>query len=129
RSRLIVGGLDRNRMMKQLAQTPHIVIGTPGRMLDMVKEGVLSIYHANSFVIDEADLMLELGFLETMDELLVRSKKDIQTLVFSATIPAALQIFFKKYLLQPVYIKIEQIAPESLTHHLIAINHQDVTSK
>src|SRR5690625_2500301 len=63
-SRLIIGGSDRERMMKQLEKNPQIIVGTPGRILDMVSEGVLSIYHAKSFVIDEADLMLELNFLE-----------------------------------------------------------------
>src|SRR5690625_4279594 len=47
-SRLIVGGMDRKRMMKQLERTPHIIVGTPGRILDMVNEGVLSIYNATS---------------------------------------------------------------------------------
>src|SRR5699024_10868607 len=64
-ARLIIGGLDRERMMRQLqSRTPHIIVGTPGRILDMVDEGVLSIYHAKSFVIDEADLMLDLKFIE-----------------------------------------------------------------
>lgn len=119
--RLIIGGLDRKRMIEQLSSTtPHIVVGTPGRILDMVDEGVLSIYRAKSFVIDEADLMLDLKFIDKIDALLVRSQKDIQILVFSATIPNPLQHFLDKYLEQPIRIKIEhEVTPEQLEHRLI----------
>lgn len=130
RSRLIVGGLDRERMKKQLSRVPHIVVGTPGRILDMINEGVLSIYSATSFVIDEADLMLDLHFIETMDELLVRSKKDVQLLVFSATFSTSLQHFIQKYLSKPNHIKIDNgLAPESMTHRLIDRKHQDIVQK
>lgn len=126
-ARLIVGGLDRQRMIRQLKRKPKIVVGTPGRILDMINEKVLSIYSATSFVIDEADLMLDLRFIETIDELLVRCKKDIQILVFSATIPQQLQHFLKKYLQQPAYIKIESgLAPETMKHRLIEKKHKDM---
>lgn len=129
-SRLIVGGVDRQRMIKQLEKKPHIVVGTPGRILDMINEGALSIYSATSFVIDEADLMLDFRFIDTIDELLVRSKKDVQLLVFSATIPQQLQPFLKKYLAQPIHIKIENgISPEKMEHRLIEIKHQDIVNK
>lgn len=129
-SRLIVGGLDRKRMIKQLEKTPQIVVGTPGRILDMVNEGVLSIYSATSFVIDEADLMLDLRFIDTIDELLVRSKKDVQILVFSATFPQQLQHFLKKYLQQPTHIKIQNgLSPESMKHRLVEKKHQDLAGK
>src|SRR5690625_2572312 len=60
-AKLLVGGTDRQRMIDELKSAPHIVVGTPGRILDLVQEGALSIYNASSFVIDEADLMLDLG--------------------------------------------------------------------
>src|SRR5699024_11466594 len=107
-----------------------IVVGTPGRILDMINENVLSIYTANSFVIDEADLMLDLNFIEVIDELLVRSKQDVQMLVFSATIPQQLHHFIKQYLRRPTHLKIEHgLAPESMTHRLIEKKHQDVAEK
>ena len=125
-SRLIIGGMDRPRMMKQLKRSAHIIVGTPGRILDMVNEGVLSIFSASSFVIDEADLMLDLNFIDTIDELLVKSRKDVQILVFSATIPLPLQHFFKKYLSNPTLIKIESnLSPETLEHRLIEKKHRN----
>jgi ATP-dependent RNA helicase CshB len=125
-SKLLIGGTDKERMREKLKNPPHIVVGTPGRIFDMVDSGALSIYKATSFVIDEADLMLDLGFIADVDRLLVRTQKDIQHLVFSATIPEKLQHFFKKYLDQPVYIKVEEhFSPESMEHLLLASRHQE----
>jgi len=125
-SRLLVGGLDRDRMKKQLKNTPDIIIGTPGRILDMVKDNAVSIYTAKSFVIDEADLMLDMGFLDEIDQLLVRSQKNIQTLVFSATIPEKLEHFFKKYLAQPTHIEVKSpLTPLSIEHRIIELRHRN----
>src|SRR5699024_12582226 len=63
-SRLLVGGLDRDRMKKQLKNAPDIIIGTPGRILDMVKDNAVSMYSAKSFIIDAADHMIDSEFLE-----------------------------------------------------------------
>jgi len=122
-ARLIIGGLDRERMVRQLqSRTPHIIVGTPGRILDMVDAGALSIFHAKSFVIDEADLMLDLKFIEKIDALLVRSNEDVQILVFSATIPKQLDHFIHKFLRQPEKIRIENgTTPTNLTHRLIEL--------
>src|SRR5699024_7580265 len=66
----LIGGTDKQKMMEKLKNPPQIIVGTPGRILDMVNEGALSIYSASSFVIDEADLMLDLGFIHEVDQLL-----------------------------------------------------------
>lgn len=125
-SRLLIGGTDKQRMMEKLKHPPHIIVGTPGRIFDMVQSGSLSIYTANSFVVDEADLMLELGFIEDVDRLLVRAKEDIQMLVFSATIPEPLQHFLKKYLENPVHIKIDgHFSPDTMKHQFIALKYRE----
>lgn len=124
-SKLLIGGTDKTRMMGKLKTPPHIIVGTPGRILDMVKSEALSIYSAKSFVIDEADLMLDLGFINEVDQLLVRSNRNIQLLVFSATIPERLKHFFKKYLENPFYIKIDDhFSPEKMEHRFIALKHR-----
>ncbi|RDW19212.1 DEAD/DEAH box helicase [Oceanobacillus arenosus] len=124
-SKLLVGGTDKQKMIEKLKEPPHIIVGTPGRILDLVKEEALSIYSAESFVIDEADLMLDLGFINDVDQLLIRSKKDIQLLVFSATIPERLQHFFKKYLENPLHVKVsDHFSPETMEHRLIALKHR-----
>lgn len=125
-AKLLVGGTDKQKMAEKLKTPPHIIVGTPGRILDLVKDEAISIYSATSFVIDEADLMLDLGFIEEVDQLLIRSQKDIQLMVFSATIPQRLQHFFKKYLENPLYVKIdEHFSPETMEHRLIARKHRN----
>ncbi|WP_029266748.1 DEAD/DEAH box helicase [Virgibacillus alimentarius] len=125
-SKLLVGGTDREKMAEKLKQPPHIIVGTPGRILDLIKNGAVSIYTAQSFVVDEADLMLDLGFLSDVDRLLTRSKEDIQLLVFSATIPQRLEHFFKKYLKNPIHVKIkDQLSPETMKHYVIALKHRN----
>lgn len=126
-SRLIVGGIDRQRMVKQLSNKPQIIVGTPGRILDMVNEGALSIYSATSFVIDEADLMLDFRFIDAIDQLLVKSKPKVQILVFSATIPQQLEHFLKKYLQNPTYIRVQStLSPETMEHRLVERKHRDI---
>ncbi len=72
---------------------PHLVVGTPGRIADLIKEQALSVYKAESLVIDEADLMLDMGFLADVDYIGSRMPEDLQMLVFSATIPEKLKPF------------------------------------
>jgi ATP-dependent RNA helicase CshB len=126
KAKLLVGGTDKQKMMEKLKEPPHFIVGTPGRILDIVKEEALSIFSAKSFIIDEADLMLDLGFIDDVDQLLVRCKPDIQLMVFSATIPQRLEHFFKKYLENPLHVKIaNELSPETMEHRLIAIKHRD----
>ena len=103
-----VGGTDKLRQIEKLKSSqPHIVIGTPGRIYDLVKSGDLEIYKAHTFVVDEADMTLDMGFLDTVDKIAGTLPKDVQILVFSATIPQKLQPFLKKYLTNPVMEKIK----------------------
>ncbi|MEN2765967.1 DEAD/DEAH box helicase [Ornithinibacillus xuwenensis] len=126
KAKLLVGGTDKQKMMEKLKEPPHFIIGTPGRILDLVKEEAITIYSAESFVIDEADLMLDLGFIDEVDQLLIRCKKDIQLMVFSATIPQRLEHFFKKYLENPLHVKIaNELSPETMEHRLIAVKHRE----
>lgn len=124
-AQLLIGGEER-QLTDKGEKLPQIIVGTPKRILSLINDGVLSIYDAECFVIDEADLMIDLDFIEEIDQLLVRSKKDIQVLAFSATIPERLQHFFRRYLRQPEYILLdEQLFPDSLEHRLIALKHRD----
>lgn len=125
-AKLLVGGTDKQKTIEKLKEPPHIVVGTPGRILDLITDNVLSIYSAKSFVIDEADLMVDLGFINDVDQILIRAKKEIQLLVFSATIPERLQPFLKKYLENPKFVKVnDYLSPETMEHKLIARKHRD----
>ncbi|TGB04283.1 DEAD/DEAH box helicase [Halobacillus salinus] len=127
RSKLLIGGTDKQKMVDKLSsRPPHIVVGTPGRILDMVKEEAIDLYQAKAFVLDEADLMLDLGFIEDVDQILVRMDEEVQMLVFSATIPERLQPFLKKYLTNPKHIEIQddKPSPESMEHRLVPLRHK-----
>ncbi|MEW4355218.1 DEAD/DEAH box helicase [Streptococcus pneumoniae] len=123
-----VGGTDKARQVEKLAtQQPHIIIGTPGRIYDLVESGSLSIHTAKTFVVDEADMTLDMGFLTTVDRIAARLPKDLQFLVFSATIPQKLQPFLKKYLSNPVMeqIKTKTVISDTIDNWLISTKGRD----
>lgn len=111
-----VGGTDKKRQIEKLNHAqPHLVIGTPGRILDLIKEQALDIHEAFALVVDEADMTLDFGFLKEVDAIAAFFAKNSQFLVFSATIPEKLRPFLKKYLENPEIVEISpenKIAPE-----------------
>lgn len=123
-----VGGTDKARQIGKLESSqPHIVIGTPGRIYDLVESGDLAIYKAKTFVVDEADMTLDMGFLATVDKIAGRLPKDLQFLVFSATIPQKLQPFLKKYLSNPVIeqIKTKTVIADTIENWLLSTKGRD----
>lgn len=112
-----VGGTDKSRQAAQLEnKQPQIVIGTPGRIHDLSKNGSLDIHTASVLVIDEADMTLDGGFLPDVDAIAGALPSNLQMLVFSATIPQKLQPFLKKYLNNPI---IEEIPSETIIANTI----------
>ncbi|MEN3244444.1 DEAD/DEAH box helicase [Fructilactobacillus sanfranciscensis] len=123
-----VGGTDKEKQIEKLKrEQPQIVVGTPGRILDLSKAGHLDINTANQLVIDEADMTLDLGFLETVDKIAAAMAKDIQMMVFSATIPPKLKPFLKKYMKNPVLddIPTETVINKDVDNWLISTKGQD----
>ncbi|HFH8964310.1 TPA: DEAD/DEAH box helicase [Streptococcus agalactiae] len=123
-----VGGTDKLRQIEKLkVSQPHIVIGTSGRIYDLVKSGDLAIHKAHTFVVDEADMTLDMGFLDTVDKIAGSLPKDVQILVFSATIPQKLQPFLKKYLTNPVMEKIKTatVIADTIDNWLLSTKGRD----
>ena len=108
RVQLFIGGQDRDRDIEQLRNNqPHVVIGTPGRIKDLfLNAGALRIDHASLLVVDEADMTLEFGFLDEIDAFAGRLSEDLQMMAFSATMPAQLKPFIKKYMKHPITYQI-----------------------
>lgn len=107
-----VGGTDKQHQVDQLSRKqPQLVIGTPGRVLDLIKSQALDIHTAKMFVVDEADMTLDMGFLHEVDQIASHFPDDLQMMVFSATIPQKLRPFLKKYMENPV---IEEIPTEAV---------------
>lgn len=123
-----VGGTDKLRQIEKLkVAQPHIVIGTPGRVYDLVKSGDLAIHKAHTFVVDEADMTMDMGFLDTVDKIASALPKKVQILVFSATIPQKLQPFLKKYLTNPVMekIKTSTVIADTIDNWLVSTKGRD----
>lgn len=127
---LCVGGTDKQKLVQKFEhRQPHIIIGTPGRILDMVDMNVADIHKVSCFVIDEADMTLDLGFLTTVDQIAAKVDKKCQFLVFSATIPQKLQPFLNKYLERPKWIQLStQETPVQIEHWLIETPKSQINS-
>lgn len=124
-----VGGTDKLRQVERLAtKQPHIVIGTPGRILDLVTSGDLLIHTTQVMVVDEADMTLDLGFLADVDQIAGRMPDNLQMLVFSATIPEKLRPFLRKYMNNPLIeeIKPKTVISETIDNWLISTKGKDV---
>ncbi|MDF0727194.1 DEAD/DEAH box helicase [Cytobacillus sp. S13-E01] len=122
-----VGGTDKQRAIDKLKTQPHIVVGTPGRINDLTKANALLVHTATTIVVDEADLMLDMGFIEDVDQVAGRMPEKVQILVFSATIPEKLKPFLKKYMENP---KFTHVAPKQATaakveHILVPLRHRN----
>jgi len=132
RIKLISSGRDRTRMADSLSVQPHIVIGTVGRLKDLfVEEAVLRLDTARTIVIDEADMMLEMGFIDEIDELCSRLPRKLQILVFSATIPAQLQPFLRRYMHRPVTVEATENHENNphISHVLVNCRHMTYQEK
>ena len=130
--KLIASGKDKERMIEGLKTQPHIVVGTIGRLKDLfVDEAVLRLDSAKIIVIDEADMTLELGFLQQVDEICGRLPKKLQMLVFSATVPSQLQPFLRKYMTRPTLIEAtekHELSP-NIEHILINCRYSSYADK
>ena len=125
---LIIGGSDKQKAIDKLSTQPHIVIGTPGRIKDLsLDEQALRITTADIFVIDEAYMTLEFGYLEDIDAVLGKMKDNLQMMVFSATIPQSLRPFLQKYMHTPKIIEIDEelTSSRNVSHYLVPTKHRD----
>ncbi len=126
-ARLLVGGTEKTRAIEKLKVQPQIVVGTAGRLTDLLDEQALHLHTTNMLVVDEADQMLDMGFIADVDKLAARMAEDLQMLVFSATIPEKLEPFLKKYMNQPRHVQVEpkQVSAKEIEHRLVPLRHRD----
>ena len=126
RIQLSAGGTDKKKAIAKMEKAPHIVIGTPGRIKDLFVSNALRVDFVQMFVIDEADMTLEFGFLEDIDVVFSHMVKDPQVLCFSATFPEELNVFVKKYLNNPKIIRVEDKKRDPhINHVLVNCKHKE----
>src|ERR1035437_1328354 len=106
----IYGGQSYERQFFGLKQGAQIVIGTPGRVMDHMRRGTLRLDHIKMVILDEADVMLNMGFREDIETILKDAPKERQTVFFSATIPRPIRELIEKYSRDPQNVRVEQKA-------------------
>ncbi|NRA39664.1 MAG: DEAD/DEAH box helicase [Planctomycetes bacterium] len=103
----IYGGTDYSGQLRQLRRGVHVVVGTPGRVMDHMRKGTLDLSNLKHLVLDEADEMLRMGFVDDVEWILEQCSDDHRTALFSATMPTAIKRIAKKYLNNPAEIIIK----------------------
>lgn len=103
----VYGGQPIDRQIRSLREGAHIIIGTPGRIMDHMDRGTISLETIEMVVLDEVDKMLDMGFRDDIEQILSTSPKDRQTIFFSATVPTEIKRLIKKYQVDPVNVTIE----------------------
>ncbi len=101
----VYGGRAYEPQVEALQRGVEVVVGTPGRLIDLAKQGHLDLGHARIVVLDEADEMLDLGFLPDVERLLALTPASRQTMLFSATMPGAVVALARRYMSQPTHIR------------------------
>jgi ATP-dependent RNA helicase DeaD len=123
----VYGGQAYGPQISQLRRGVDIVVGTPGRLLDLIERSVLELSNIHTVVLDEADEMLSMGFVEDMEAILSNTPVDRQTALFSATLPAEIRRLAERYMRNPqtVTIQREQITVDAIEQRYYMVNSDD----
>ena len=122
----IYGGQDINRQFRSLRKNPQIIVATPGRLMDHMDRGSINFDHVKVVVLDEADEMLNMGFVDDINKILSAVPEERQTLLFSATMPKAIQTLAETYLTEPTLIRMK---PTQVTMDLIEQYYLEVQDR
>lgn len=111
----------------ELKQRVHVIVGTPGRTLDHIERGNIKLEKIRFLIIDEADKMLNMGFIEQVEAIINKLPRDRQTMLFSATMPEEIRVLCERYMISPVEVEIERenLAAESIEQVLYRVNKND----
>ncbi|PIZ81628.1 MAG: ATP-dependent RNA helicase RhlE [Parcubacteria group bacterium CG_4_10_14_0_2_um_filter_41_6] len=126
KSVVIIGGASANMQMRALRNNPHVVIATPGRLIDHLSQNIFSLKNVNMIVLDEADRMLDIGFLPDIKRILEQAPKERQTLLFSATMPQAIAQIALKFMKMPLRIEVAPsgTAAEGVEQEIFIVDKQ-----
>ncbi|TWT02210.1 DEAD/DEAH box helicase [Planomicrobium sp. CPCC 101079] len=103
----VYGGQEIGRQIRALKNRPQIIVGTPGRLLDHINRRTLKLDNVNTLILDEADEMLNMGFIEDIQTIMSSVPETRQTLLFSATMPDAIRRIAEKFMKTPEIVKIK----------------------
>jgi len=121
---LLTGGIDSKRSKGKLNKAPHIIVGTPGRIKDFFLNNEIRVDFVQMFIIDEADMTLDYGFLDDVDVVFSHMVKNPEVLCYSATFSKELKLFVKKYLNNPKIVEVEdEKRNPHIKHILVPCKH------
>ncbi|AFA41379.1 ATP-dependent RNA helicase [Wigglesworthia glossinidia endosymbiont of Glossina morsitans morsitans (Yale colony)] len=103
----LYGGQSYETQLKKIKKLPQIIVGTPGRILDLLNKKYLNLSKITSCILDEADEMLRMGFIEDVENILSKTSKQHQTVLFSATMPQAINKIARRFMQSPKEIRIQ----------------------
>jgi ATP-dependent RNA helicase RhlE len=115
----IFGGVSASSQIRTLQRRPEIVVGCPGRVLDLLQQRKLDLSQVETLVLDEADHMFDMGFLPDIKRILAALPKDRQNLLFSATMPKAIRELAGRILDRPHVVELETVAPAERIEHAL----------
>jgi ATP-dependent RNA helicase DeaD len=123
----IYGGQSMNVQLDALRRGPHIVVGTPGRTIDHIKRGTLRLDSVKFVILDEADVMLDMGFIEDVDYILAKTPRGRQMALFSATMPRSILHLSQRYLADAVRVMVDvnEPSPETLEQFYARVERED----
>lgn len=122
----IYGGAAYGRQFEDLKAGAHVVVGTPGRVLDHLSRGTLKLDKVDYLVLDEADRMLDMGFLPDVERILRRTPRERQTALFSATVPTVIRVLARRYMFEPTTVHVQ---PQQLTVEAVAQVYYEVADR
>jgi ATP-dependent RNA helicase DeaD len=119
--RIVYGGLSIERQIRDLKSGAQIVVGTPGRLVDLIKRKALNLSALTTLILDEADEMLNMGFLEDIEFIIGKTPESRQTLLFSATMPEEIKKIGVKFMHDPEHVKVksEQMTADRIDQYFI----------
>ncbi|HWV26046.1 MAG TPA: DEAD/DEAH box helicase, partial [Aeromicrobium sp.] len=122
----VYGGQGYGVQLSALRRGVHVVVGTPGRIIDHIEKGTLDLSQLSHLVLDEADEMLKMGFAEDVETILATTPADKQVALFSATMPAQIRRLAKKYLNEPVEVtvKARTATATNITQRYLVVSYQ-----
>ena len=129
RNTVIFGGVNQNRQTEALRRGVDILVATPGRLLDLIGQGFIRLNHIDYFVLDEADRMLDMGFIHDIRKVLERLPQERQSLFFSATLPNTIVSLAQKILTNPVKVAVSPVSStaETIQQYLYRTNKSSKT--
>jgi ATP-dependent RNA helicase DeaD len=123
----VYGGQEISRQIRGLQKRPHVICGTPGRLLDHIRRRTIRLDEVRMVVLDEADEMLNMGFIEDIESILKETPAERQTLLFSATMPYQIQQLAKRFMRDPLTIAVrtsQVTVPNTEQWHMILEDRQ-----